>query len=69
MTSNTPRDIVMKLHGSIVRALHDPLLRKRFISDGAEPMPSNVPEDFGGFIRSEIVKWARVVKTAGIQAE
>lgn len=65
----TPRDIVAKLHTAVLRALQDPEVKKRFIDDGAEITPSATPEEFGNLVRTEVAKWARVVKSAGIQAE
>jgi tripartite-type tricarboxylate transporter receptor subunit TctC len=67
--AGTPRDIVAKLHAGVVQALQDPVIRKRFIDDGAEPTPSATPEEFGVLIRSEMTKWAKVVKDANIKAE
>lgn len=67
--AGTPREIVVKLHAAVAQALQDPAIRKRFISDGADPTPSNTPEEFGTFIHAEIAKWAQVVKAAGIQPD
>jgi len=67
--AGTPRDIVAKLHGAVVQALQDPAIRKRFISNGAEPTPSSSPEAFGKLIQSEVTKWAKVAKEAGIKPE
>ena len=67
--AGTARDIIIKLHAAMVRALHDPDISRRFISDGAEPSPSASPEEFAALIRAELIKWAKVVKDAGIQAE
>ena len=67
--AGTPRDIVSKLHAGVVQALQDPVIRKRFVDDGAEPTPSATPEEFGVLIRSEMTKWAKVVKDANIKAE
>jgi len=39
------------------------------IDDGAEATASSSPEEFGALIRSELVKWAKVVKDAGITPE
>lgn len=49
--------------------MQDPPVRKRFIDDGAEPTPSSSPEDFAALIRTEIAKWAKVIKAAGIKPE
>jgi tripartite-type tricarboxylate transporter receptor subunit TctC len=44
-------------------------LQQTFIADGLEPAPSATPEAFGAFIQSELQKWVKVVKAAGITAE
>jgi len=67
--AGTARDIVLKLHAGVVKALQDAAVKKRFIDDGAEPAASASPEDFSALIRAEIAKWAKVVKAAGIQPE
>ncbi|OGA53422.1 MAG: hypothetical protein A3F74_05810 [Betaproteobacteria bacterium RIFCSPLOWO2_12_FULL_62_58] len=66
--AGTPRDIVTKLHSNVVRVLQNADTRKRFIDDGADPV-GNSPEEFAAFVRSETVKWAKVVKDAGIKPE
>jgi tripartite-type tricarboxylate transporter receptor subunit TctC len=67
--AGTPRAIVTQLHSNVVRAVNDPSVRKRFIDDGADPSPSVSPEAFAALIRSEVRKWAKVIKDAGIQPE
>jgi len=67
--AGTPREIVTRLHAGLVRALQDPEVKKRFVDDGAEATTSSSPEEFGALIRSELVKWAKVVKDAGIRPE
>jgi tripartite-type tricarboxylate transporter receptor subunit TctC len=67
--AGTPSAIINKLHEAVVRVLHDPAIRERFISDGAEPTPSASPEEFGALIRAEMKKWAKVVRDARIQPE
>jgi tripartite-type tricarboxylate transporter receptor subunit TctC len=67
--AGTPRDIVAQLHTNVVRAVNDPAIRKRFIDDGADPSPSASPEAFAVLIRSEVRKWAKVIRDAGIQPE
>jgi tripartite-type tricarboxylate transporter receptor subunit TctC len=66
--AGTAREIVTRLHAEIVRALGEPDVRERLAADGAEPVGST-PEQFAAFIRSEIDKWARVARAAGIHAE
>ena len=65
----TSRAIVTQLHTNVVRAVNDAGVRKRFVDDGADPSPSASPEAFAVLIRSEVRKWAKVIKDAGIQPE
>jgi len=64
----TPRDIVAKLNAEITRTLRSPDVSDRLNSMAAEPAPGS-PEQFGTFIRSEIDKWAKIVRAANIKAE
>lgn len=64
-----PKPILAQLHSGVVRAVNDPVVRKRFVDDGADPSPSKSPEEFGALMRSETKKWAKVIKDAGIQPE
>ncbi|MBI2296830.1 MAG: hypothetical protein HYU76_12555 [Betaproteobacteria bacterium] len=64
----TPRDIIARLHEGVVYALKVPDTRKRFLSSGAEPV-GNTPEAFAAVIRSDMAKWAKVIKAAGIKPE
>jgi tripartite-type tricarboxylate transporter receptor subunit TctC len=67
--AGTPREIVMKLHATILRALQDPGVSKHFGTEGADITPSRTPEDFGALIRTDVAKWAKVVKEGGIKVE
>ena len=67
--AGTPREVVMKLHAAMMRATQDPEVKKRFLDDGAEVTVSPTPEEFGALVRSEVTKWAKVVKDAGVQPE
>jgi tripartite-type tricarboxylate transporter receptor subunit TctC len=67
--AGTPREIVLRLHAVVVKVLQEPEIRKRFADDGAEATPSATPEAFGEIIRTDLAKWAKVVKESGIQAE
>ena len=64
----TPRDVISRLNGEIVRILNQPEIKERLYSMGAEPVAST-PEQFGEFIRTEIVKWAKVVRDAQIPVQ
>lgn len=64
----TPREIVARLNTEINKALNLPDMRERFAQQGAIPAPGT-PEDFGNWIRSEIAKWAKVVKASGAKVD
>jgi tripartite-type tricarboxylate transporter receptor subunit TctC len=66
--ANTPRDIIAKLHAGTVRAVQDPAIKDRFISDGGETV-GNTPEEFAAVIRADLKKWGKVVKDAGIKID
>ena len=60
--------IIGKLHGEIVAIMALPDVRERFVAQAAEPV-GNRPEEYAAFIQSEIVKWAKVVKEAGLKVD
>jgi tripartite-type tricarboxylate transporter receptor subunit TctC len=64
----TPRAIVMTLNSEIRRALQLPEIGARLAAEGSEP-GNTTPDEFGAYIRREIAKWARVVKTSGIKTD
>jgi tripartite-type tricarboxylate transporter receptor subunit TctC len=66
--AGTPPAIVERLNREIVRALAMPDTRERLASLGAEPV-GNTAAEFGAYIKSELVKWAAVVKASGAHVE
>ncbi|MEJ0071950.1 MAG: tripartite tricarboxylate transporter substrate binding protein [Pseudomonadota bacterium] len=66
--AHTPAPIIARLSREITTALTLADTRERLASLGADPV-SNTPEEFAAFIRSELVTWARVVKTSGAHVE
>jgi len=66
--SGTPRAALARLHSETVRTLSVPEVRARILAIGMEPV-GNSQEEFSAFIRSEIERWGRVVKAAGVKAE
>jgi len=63
-----PRDIIAKIHQTLVESLRTPRVKEIMASSGAEAV-GNSPEEFARFLQSEIVKWGKVVKAAGIKGE
>ena len=62
----TPKDIVGRWNTEVGKILASPDLRGRFINEGLEPM-GGTQEEFAKFIRSEIDKYANVVKATGMK--
>lgn len=58
--------IVKKLSAAIAQAVNSPDVRDRLMSDGSTPVGST-PEQFGAHIKSEIAKWRKLVRDAGLQ--
>jgi tripartite-type tricarboxylate transporter receptor subunit TctC len=63
-----PPDIVTKLNTAVNAALASPALKERFHDLGGEVMPTS-PAEFGRLVADETVKWAKVVKSAGLKVE
>lgn len=66
--ANTPKPIIDRLHAEIVKALNSPEISGRLVAEGSE-IGGISPEEFGRYIRTEIVKWKKVVRDANIQVE
>ncbi|OGA48943.1 MAG: hypothetical protein A3G24_09185 [Betaproteobacteria bacterium RIFCSPLOWO2_12_FULL_62_13] len=66
--AGTPRSVVARLHGEIVRIISIPAVREKLVAQGIEPVGS-APQDFEPFMKSEIAKWAGVIKTANIRLD
>jgi len=63
----TPRSIIMKINKEVVAALQLPEAKAALLAQGAESSPTT-PEEFDRFVKSEITKWGKVIKAAGIKA-
>ena len=64
----TPQPILTKLNADIIKALNMPDLRQRLADNGVDAAPMS-REEYAAFISSEMKKWAKVIKDAGIQPE
>ncbi len=66
--AKTPRAVINKLHAEVVKSVKLPEVRERLASQGAEPV-GGTPEEYDTFVRTEIAKWQKVCKEAGIKPE
>ena len=64
----TPAEIVTRLNAEIARILAQPDVKERLVGQGLDPV-GGTADQFGAYIKAEIVKWARVVKASGARAE
>jgi tripartite-type tricarboxylate transporter receptor subunit TctC len=64
--AKTPRSIVARLHAATLKALAVPSVKDTFARQGVEAVGSS-PEEFAKMLRTEWVKWEKVIKAAGIK--
>ena len=67
--AGTPKALVNKLAGDLNAVLRDPQIKQRFLTQGAEPIDASSPDAFMKLLRSENVRYAKLVKEAGMQLQ
>jgi len=60
--------VIDRVHGALVKALNDPVVKESLAKQGAEVVAST-PEEHDRFNRAEIAKWIKVARAAGIEPE
>ncbi len=68
MPTGTPKAITEKFHADLVKAMQDAEVKRKFADLGVEAVYST-PEQFAAFIKSEMAKYAKLIKEAGIKVE
>ena len=66
--ARTPRAVITRLHGEIVKALLQPDVKERLMSQGFEVIAST-PEQFSARIAEERVKYDKLIRSIGLKAE
>jgi tripartite-type tricarboxylate transporter receptor subunit TctC len=64
----TPRPVVDKLHADIARIVHEADVKQLIVAGGTEPL-ANTPDEFTAKLKSEIPRWTRIAREAGIKAD
>ena len=64
----TPRELILRIHGDVVRVVANPEIRAKIAEMGADVV-GNTPEEFGAAMRAESAQWADIIKAANIRAE
>ncbi len=67
-TGRTPQPVIGKLNTALVTIMKEPDMRERLIAQGAEPLGGS-SEDLRTYLASEISKWGKVIRDAGIKAD
>jgi tripartite-type tricarboxylate transporter receptor subunit TctC len=66
--AGTPRDIITRLNGEWIKIAAMPDTREKMQNAGFEPM-SSTPENFSEFVKTEIVRWGKVIKDANVSID
>jgi tripartite-type tricarboxylate transporter receptor subunit TctC len=66
--AGTPPDVVARLNAETAKFMQTKEIEARLVNEGASFRPMT-PEQFGGFVKAEIAKWAPVVKASGAKAD
>jgi tripartite-type tricarboxylate transporter receptor subunit TctC len=64
----TPNDIVDKMHAEVMKAMEDPITKTAWNNASAE-FPGMSRVEFGRFVSSEIDRWGKVSKAAGVRVD
>jgi tripartite-type tricarboxylate transporter receptor subunit TctC len=67
--ANTPRPIIEALAAQIAKMLADPATRDKLTAISLEPLPPSTPDSFAAYIKTEIERWAVIVKNSGAELE
>ncbi|HKA42061.1 MAG TPA: tripartite tricarboxylate transporter substrate binding protein [Burkholderiales bacterium] len=66
--AGTSAEIISRLHDEAIKALNRPDVKERFAATDLEPV-GGTAEQFGAQVRSEVVKWGKVIKAIGMQPQ
>jgi tripartite-type tricarboxylate transporter receptor subunit TctC len=66
--AGTPKEVIATLHRAIVATLNDADVRKQLTDLGVDVV-GNAPEELRAYVKSEIPKWAAIVKASGAKLE
>jgi tripartite-type tricarboxylate transporter receptor subunit TctC len=65
--AGTPQPIVDRLSAAVQKAMDDPAVIKRLQDVGVDPTPGRGPKETAAFIKTELAKWAPIIKASGAQ--
>jgi tripartite-type tricarboxylate transporter receptor subunit TctC len=66
--AGTPREIISRLNGEVLKSLQAPDMQERLAAVGASP-GGGTPEEFGAYFRNEVEKFGKIVRATGMKLE
>jgi tripartite-type tricarboxylate transporter receptor subunit TctC len=66
--AGTPAPVITRLHSELTKIIQLADIRERWATLGAEPLQST-PAEFAAFLKADVVKWAKVVRAAGVKID
>jgi tripartite-type tricarboxylate transporter receptor subunit TctC len=67
--AGTPQPVVDRLSAAVQKAMEDPTVIKRLQDVGVDPTPGRGPKQTADFIKTELAKWAPIIKASGAQVD
>ena len=67
--AGVPRPIVDQLAAQIGKLVADPATREKLTAIALEPLPGSTPDSFAAYVKSEVNRWAVIVKKAGVELD
>ena len=66
--ANTPKAVISRIQAELVKVVAMPDVRERMVSLGME-VAGSTPEELGALVKSDIAKWSKVIKEAGVRVD
>jgi len=66
--AGTPREIINRYNSEIIKVLNSAEVKERFGKQGVE-VRTSTPEQFSAFLNSEVARWGKVIRDAGIKSD
>jgi tripartite-type tricarboxylate transporter receptor subunit TctC len=64
--AGTPEEIISRLSSEIIKTLHKPDIRKKYLDVALEPI-GNTPQEFRSFMEADLIRWQKAAKAAGLK--
>ncbi|MEP7206448.1 MAG: tripartite tricarboxylate transporter substrate binding protein [Casimicrobiaceae bacterium] len=69
MPQQTPREVVDRVNAEVMKIVRSQDVVDKFLAMGVNPVKSNTPEQFAAYLKTDIARWGKVIKDAGVTAE